>query len=484
MGLTYKYRTKPYKHQVKALRKLLRNGYGGALLCEPRTGKTKVAIDYASILAKGNKIRKVLVVCPLSVIGVWEEEIAKHCPVKSNIVIWDRDGRKIYNPPRRAKCLNWLLVNYSAFSVPKHRSQMDRMTLRKIIRKWSPGLAILDESHRIKSPGAKKSYAIQSLAWAFDRSKNPKEELIPYRVIMTGTPVTKKKRVFDIYSQWLFLNPYRFDDLGTFDVFKDHFGKWTHRNGYPQWLGNQNIDELRKRIAQDAYMVKREECFDLPPRRNQIIPTPLSDKTQAIYDEMEEVMLAKLANGQITTAQIKLVQALRLAQITSGLAKTEQDKLYVLSSEKLDILRDLLKDLFEADEKVVVAARFRGDHARLRKLGKSLRIDTHMVVGGQSRTERDQHIRDFRQGDGPRLMLVQPQAASLGIDLSTASVMVWYSLTNSYVDFSQTCDRIALSRTETTFLYLIAPDTVDEDIYHTLQDDRDLAKVMLERVKG
>lgn len=81
-------------------------------------------------------------------------------------------------------------------------------------------------------------------------------------------------------------------------------------------------------------------------------------------------------------------------------------------------------------------------------------------------------------------MLVQPQAASLGIDLSTASVMVWYSLTNSYVDFSQTCDRIALSAKKTAFLYLLAEDTVDYDLYESLLTDGDVAKLMLERVNN
>lgn len=78
-------------------------------------------------------------------------------------------------------------------------------------------------------------------------------------------------------------------------------------------------------------------------------------------------------------------------------------------------------------------------------------------------------------------MLIQPQAASLGIDLSTASTMIWYSLTNSFVDWSQACDRIALSSKATSFIYLLATNTVDWDAYEALLGDKDLAETMLER---
>ena len=485
MSFTYRYKTRPYKHQVQALKKLLKTGYGGALLMEPRTGKTKTAIDYMAILAQGGKVRRVIIVCPLSVIGVWEDEIRRHCKYPVNIVVWDRLGRQAHNLPSTPGHINIVILNYDAFSISDKKSKFGQKALRAALRAWKAHLMILDESHRIKSPSARKTYYLWSTAWDFGRSRHkPRANLIPYRLIMTGTPVTKGKRLFDVYSQWKFLNPERFVDLGTFDLFKHHFGVWTERNGYPQWIRNQNEDELRARIAEDAFLIKREQCFDLPPRSDQVIPITLSNETRRVYDEMEAEMLSKLKNGEITTASIKLVQSLRLAQITSGLSKTDEGKLYAIGSEKLDATRDILSDLFEADEKVVVAARFRGDHRRLEKLGEQLRVPVYRVVGGQNRGERDRAIRDFRANDSKALMLIQPQAASLGIDLSTASVMIWYSLTNSFVDFSQACDRIALSAKKTAFLYLLAEGTVDHDLYASLQTDGDVASIMLERLRN
>ena len=76
-------------------------------------------------------------------------------------------------------------------------------------------------------------------------------------------------------------------------------------------------------------------------------------------------------------------------------------------------------------------------------------------------------------------MVLQPSAAALGIDLSTASTMVWYSHTNSWVDFSQTCDRIALSRNSTTFIHLVAESSVDETTLETLRLDGDQAAIIM-----
>src|SRR3546814_6665301 len=91
----------------------------------------------------------------------------------------------------------------------------------------------------------------------------------------------------------------------------------------------------------------------------------------------------------------------------------------------------------------------------------------------------DEAIREFRQWDDAGIMVVQPQAASLGIDLSTSSKMIWYGLIPSYVDYTQCCDRIALSRNSTTFVYLLAEGTVDEMLMETLQADHDIAQMII-----
>lgn len=493
MALRYKWRTKPYAHQVRAIKKLLANGYGGALLMEPRTGKTKTTIDYASILALGGAIDRAVIIAPNRVLGVWLEEFLTHSPAKCEIQVWDSAARKAGapRPPTPGYDLHVLIINYDAFGVPgkklpsgRRSKSTGRFKIRKQVADWidgQPCLGVLDESHKIKSPSGKAANMVVSMAPMFTK-----------RVLLTGTPITKAKRAHDIYMQWRFLNPERFAFLPTVADFKDHYGRWTTANGFPQFLGGKNMEELQKLVHMDSFSVTRDECFDLPPRDTQIVRVELDADTGRAYDEMATDMVTQLKNGEVAEASIPLVQALRLAQITSGMVGiaaeydeegnvTKPAETVRIGTEKLRALEPLLDDAQEHDEKIVIAARFKADMDAIAELARSKNILVFQLRGGMKRHETDTSIREFRKHDGAAVFILQPAAGSLGIDLSTASRMVWYSLTTSWVDYTQACDRIALSRNSTTFTYLLGKGTVDEVIYQTMQLDGEIGRAILKR---
>jgi hypothetical protein len=126
-----------------------------------------------------------------------------------------------------------------------------------------------------------------------------------------------------------------------------------------------------------------------------------------------------------------------------------------------------------------VGAHFIGDILAIQEICQKLKVDAFVLRGGVPRRQRDADIEAFRVHTGPACFIAQPQAASLGIDLSTASICIWFSLTPSYVDFTQFEDRIALSNRSTMYMYLIATGTVDELLYETLQEDGDVAKAIM-----
>jgi len=479
--MKYRYLRKPYKHQVSALKKLLDNGFGGALLMSPRTGKTKVAIDYASILYQADKVERVLVVCPVSVMGVWIDEIRANCPFKYRITVWDKRGRDRYKLPTSKGVLDFVIINYEAFQTPgkilksgRRSRATGRYLVRKKLKEWEYQLMILDESHRIKKWAGKRTKMIVSMGPTAD-----------YRVIMTGTAVTKAKRVFDLYPQWRFMYPESplVKDMTLMD-FKEKFTVRRQMDNYEQIVRVRNSKLLHRLVHEHSFAVDRDECFDLPPRMEQIIHVDL-EESAPVYDEMAEKMVAQLKSGEITEASIRLVQVLRLAQITSGLATTTpteehpEKRLARVGSEKLRVLKELLSDLFEADQKVVICARFRGDIAAISQVVTELRTTKRILIGGMTRLDKDESWRTFAKLEGPAAFIMNPQAGGLGIDLSTAATMVWYSLTNSYVDFTQAQDRIALSRASTTMMYLLARNTVDELMYEMLLNDGDIAKAIV-----
>lgn len=495
----YFFKTEPYEHQFKALKRLIKNGYGGALLMEPRTGKTKVCIDWASYLHTAGKVNRVLVMCPFSVLDVWVNEIKTHCPVKYRITVWDKQGRKtIPLPPYGDDVLDFVLINYDAFSAPaaikgkdeygatlRYKKKGGKYEVVKAFRLWKPDAIILDESHRIKSTGSKKTMSIINMQW-MRKADGLVTPLAPYRVIATGTPITKQKRVHDIYAQWKFLNPKSKLVKGhTAASFKAEYSLFIDKGGFPSWVKNRNEAKLHKLVHKDSFSAIRSECFDLPPAfPDQIIRVPLEESAKA-YDEMAATMVAKVEEGEYTEATIPLTQILRFGQITSGLARTvpteahPDGRLIRIGREKLRYLEELLTDYFDQGEKVVVCARFRGDYVGIQEVAAKLKVEPQLLIGGMSRQERTEAIERFRVKDGPALFIMNPQAGSLGIDLRTASTMIWFSLTQSYVDYSQSLDRIALSDVACRFIYLLAEGTYDELQYAALQEDGNVAKAII-----
>lgn len=476
---TYRFKTKPYAHQKKALRKLLANGYGGALLMEPRTGKSKTAIDWLSILVQHGKIDSALIVAPNRVMGTWVQEFLAHAPINVHLTVWDKDARKLGVPARPAGYdLYVIIVNFEAFATPgaklasgRRSKTSGRFKVRTMIRKWlqgHTGACVVDESHKIKNPSGKWSTMIVSL-----------REDFPYRAILTGTPTTKASRTYDVYMQWKFLNPKRFSDLPTVDEFKNHYGSWMQMDGYRKYLGPKNLQELTKRMAQDAVIVRRDQCFDLPPREDRVVSVKLNPETRRVYVEMAEEMIARIKEDRFAEATIKLVQGLRLSQITSGFVTADDGSIQRLGTEKADELDAIMEDEFDREQKIVVAARWRPDLDIITELGRKHNVPVWSVRGGVTRAESDAGILAFRNHEGAGLMVIQPSSASLGIDLSTAAHMIWYSHTPSWVDYTQACDRIALSRASTTFTHLIAERSVDEMLLATLATDGEVARQIM-----
>lgn len=485
--MKYKFKTVPYKHQKQALRKMISSGYGGALFMEPRTGKTKAAIDYLSILASAGKIDRAVIVAPARVLDVWLEQFHEHCPVRFHITIWDKDARKRALPPVQSFYqLSILLVNYEAFGTPgrklssgRRSKKTGRFANRADIIRWVDGMpaaGILDESHKIKSPSGRASTMVVSM-----------RPLFCYRLILTGTPVTKAKRVFDLYMQYKFLNPERFAEWPTVDEFKNHFGKWTHRNGFPQFLRSKNTEQLTKLLQQDAFIVKREDCLDLPPQMPDVFHSiELTPETGEAYDELAREMVAHILEGEkehILEASIPLVLALRLSQITGGFSKSVEGEIVTLGGEKLAVVSDIIDEAIENEDKLVIAARFRAELDALQALCARKGIPAFPIRGGISRAESSSNVRAFREVEAPAVILMNPAAGGVGIDLSTASHMLWYSLPTSWVDYTQCKDRIALSKKSITYTYLLAKHTVDEFLYRTLCDDGDVAKALLKNPK-
>lgn len=438
--MKYKFKTKPYNHQVLALRKLLKKKRGGGLFMEMGTGKTKVAIDYACIREMKGEITQVLVLGPLSTLGVWDAEIRKHSPTDT---------------------LKWKVLNYD-----KARMQHYLRQLFDYCRQ-GPTLLVCDEGHKLKNPQSKQSKAAYAIS-----------KRCACSLVLTGTPITKHP--LDVFGELRVV-----DDsiLGTsWGVFKKTYAMYGGFGGY-QLIKYMNLKGLRKRIDPHIFIAKKNDCLDLPKRTHEIVPVDLH-RSRKVYEQMARDSVVEFENGSVAEAPIVLTRLLRLSQCTGGYLRTDDGTYTRVGEEKKEAFAGLIKEMQEQDrKKIVVFVRFLNE---LRDAAHVCAEHGYKVLpfyGGVKRNVRDQRIAQFDEAEEPTVFIAQIQAGSLGISLVAASEAIFYSHTYDYAEFAQACDRLhRIGQSHpVTYYHLIARDTVDEAIWLALKTKRNVAELVLSK---
>ena len=275
--MKYKFKTKPYHHQLTALEKSW-NRENFAYFMEMGTGKTKVLIDNAAMLYDKGKINGLLVVAPKGVIGTWhKKEIPTHLPehIESVSVLWQaninkKQLEKLKSVMAQGHELHILVMNVEAFSTDKGKNfAIDFLIAHN-------ALVAIDESTTIKNPKAKRTKNILSM-----------RHIARYRRVMTGSPVTKNP--LDLYTQCEFLDPALLD-FPSYYAFRNRYAEMRtmHVGGRSIQVVHQfrNLDELSDSIKSFSYRVLKEDCLDLPPKIFMEREIELSKEQQKVYEQL------------------------------------------------------------------------------------------------------------------------------------------------------------------------------------------------------
>lgn len=487
----YEFKTIPRIYQVQALKKIAYNDGRAALLMDPGTGKTKVVIDYLGALFLKYGPQDWLVTAPLSALDGWPIEIDRHLSdeVPREIIDLTAGRLSIEEKAQHLRdlepnpgVLRIVLLNHDAFGSKAKARALDGSG-RKLstvtvwdrivgaVESWSPHGIVLDESHRMKGHTSYRSQAMARLA-----------KSVPRRLALTGT--VAPRNVLDIYGQWLFVNPSRF---GTdWNAFRFYYAKWGgYENKQP--VAFLNTAEMRKKVLEDAVVVKKEDALDLPPVTEVVVPIRLDERERKAYRDMGSEMLVELDSGEEAIAPIPLTRMLRLRQITGGfIGYTDEygeSRETRLGDSKVRTCVEKTLDLLDAGEKVVIFAHFREDlsalEARLRSRLRNDAVPVHRVDGSTSKADRLAARAQFLEDARPQVFIAQMRTMSLGVNELVASrVAIFFSLSERRDDYDQCRDRLdRLGQTRPMTIYHLAvPDSVDEVI---LQGHRD--KLNLER---
>ena len=455
---------KPYEHQKKAFAFACdkfgvfdgkMKSCGTALLMEMGTGKTITSISVAGCMYRFEKIDRLLIVAPLSILGVWKEEFAKFADFPYSLTVLKGTAAKkkeqLKNLPNDG--LQVVVVNYET-----------AWRLEKELLAFNADMIIADEAHKLKENRTSQSKGMHHLG---DKAK--------YKLLLTGTVITNRE--LDVFSQYRFLNPQIFGT--SFYTFRNRYfdmgGYGNHTPVFRQWMKEEFLEKLHS----TAFRVTKAECLDLPSVTEEIRSIELEKDAAELYSSIEDESYAQLGDSEVTTANI-LTRLLRLSQITGGHLTDDDGVLKKVSSAKLDALSDIIDSAAAEDKKLVIMARFVPELDEIQEFLEKKKIGYAVVRGGIK--DREEEIRRFQHDDKCRVFVGQIAAAGLGITLTAASTMVFYSLDYSMSNFEQAKARIhrAGQKEKCHYIYLVCKGTVDGKVLSALRQKQNLAKMLVD----
>jgi len=455
----------PYRHQVDAFlfaNKIL--GYvdnysaiskGVAILAEMGTGKTLITIALAGALFNNGKIKKMLIVAPLSIVPVWKEEFDKFADFDYHLEILEGNSKK------KEDTLHNLFGTKLQVAVVNYESCW---RLEEELAKWQPDLIVCDESSKIKNPQAKQSKALHRLG---KKSK--------HNIILTGTPVTNNP--LDFFSQYKFLDESIFGS--SYYSFRARYAILGGYGNY-QVIGYKNLPELVEKAHSIAYRITKKEALDLPEQIDTIRYVNLEPIAMQYYRQIEKDSYAELEQGEVITRNV-LTKLLRLSQVAGGFIKFENDdQTHEVSTAKLDALEEIIDECLDADKKLVVFVRFIAEIDAIERLLKKRKIGYSLIKGEV--VDRAEQVSKFQNNKDIKIFVGQIQTTGMGLTLTAADTAVFFSLDYNFSNYEQAKARIHRigQKNNCTYIHLIAQKTIDEKVLDALKKKKSIADLVVD----
>ena len=474
--MNYKFKTKPYAHQMTALKKSW-NKENFAYFMEMGTGKTKVLIDNLAMLYDKGKVDGALIIAPKGVINTWyEQELPTHLPqhIENVTVLWQPNINKKYEEKLKTifeieTALHILIMNVEALSTDKGVKYAS-----KFLNSHKTLMAV-DESTTIKNPSAKRTKNIIGLG-----------KIAKYKRIMTGSPITKNP--LDLYSQCEFLDPWLLD-FTSYYAFRNRYAemKTMHAHGRSIQIVDKfkNLSELSETVKTFSDRVLKEDCLDLPDKIYMKRNIKLSPDQFKLYKQMKDQAIAML-NGKVTSTMTVLTQLMRLHQITCGHFTADDGSTQAIANNRIGELMGVLEEI---EGKAIIWAHYQYDIVNIiknvvKKYGEGSIVDYY---GLTPQEDRQPNIKKFQSDPRCRFMVGTPSTGGYGITLTAANTVIYYS--NGYdlekrLQSEDRAHRIG-QRKPVTYVDLICDDTVDEKIVKALRKKINIASEVLgEEIKS
>lgn len=417
----------PYPFQYEGMA-FLAPRHSAVLADEMGLGKSMQAISTIRLLVHSGEARRVLVVCPKTLVSNWKRELGEWAP---EIVVAVIEGE----PARRR--WQWQLEDVPVTLANYEVLVRDEALVEEL--KLSYDLVVLDEAQRIKNRSSRTSEAVRGLrrrrSWA-----------------LTGTPV--ENSASDLVGLFEFVSP-----------------GLIHDGMPPRTLGESVADHVLRRT-------KDKVLKDLPPRIDRDAIIELSPEQRETYRLAEEEGVFRLSEmGPGLTIQHVFELVLRLKQICNFDPATQ-------ASSKLDRLEAELEEVAASGRKAIVFSQW---VAALEKISARLtRFGPLQYHGGMPTPARDEAIRLFREKPEHSVLLLSYGAGAVGLNLQFSEYVFLYDRWWNPAIEDQAINRAhRIGGTGgVTVTRFLATGTIEERIDTVLAGKRDLSEMILSTAEG
>jgi len=397
----------PFDHQ-KITAEFLTTNNKAFCFNEQGTGKTASVIWAVDYLMQRGLVKRVLVICPLSIMkSAWQQDLFKFA-IHRTVSVAHGSAKK------RKEIINagseFVVINFDGVGIVKNE-----------LLKGGFDLIVVDEASAYKNA--------QTVRWKDLRDLT---KVIRGLWMLTGTPAAQAPT--DAYGLAKLVNPHGIPMF--YGQFRDQV---MAKVSEYRWIPRPESKHIVHKALQPAIRFEKKQCLDLPPVTFAERDAPLSPQQLKYYNVLKKQMLIE-ADGEEISAVNAAVKLNKLLQISGGAVYTDTGEVLEFDvSGRLNVVQEVID---ETSNKVLVFVPFTHTIELLEKHLVKHGITCEVINGDVPVNRRSELVKQFQDGVHPKVLIIQPQAASHGLTLTAADTIIWYAPCSSVETYLQANARI------------------------------------------